>query len=95
VLTGLEEADRRGLTSGVFFNITFRGAAVHSTVYTVHSISSTEQCTERVRDEIGGVYTVYALSAGAYTATLYVMVNIVKGGGRAPSLPPARVDFSS
>ncbi len=27
---------------------------------------------------------VSALSAGAYPATLYVMVNIVKGGGRAP-----------
>jgi hypothetical protein len=28
----------------------------------------------------------HCLSAGAYTTTLYVMVDIVKGGGRAP--PP-------
>ncbi len=27
------------------------------------------------------------LSAGVYTATLYVMVNIMKGGGRAPPTP--------
>jgi hypothetical protein len=30
--------------------------------------------------------SVSALSAGAYTATLYVMVNVVKGCGRAPPL---------
>jgi hypothetical protein len=30
---------------------------------------------------------VSALIAGAYTATLYVMVPIVKGGGRAPPPP--------
>jgi hypothetical protein len=36
VLTGLEEADRRGLTPGVFFNVTFRGAAVHCTQYIMH-----------------------------------------------------------
>jgi hypothetical protein len=29
--------------------------------------------------------SVSAHSAGAYTATLLVMVNVVKGGGRAPS----------
>jgi hypothetical protein len=32
------------------------------------------------------------LSAGAYTTTLNVMVDRVKGGGRAPS--PGRADFS-
>jgi hypothetical protein len=31
--------------------------------------------------------SVSALSAGVYTTTLYVMVNIVKGGGRAPPTP--------
>ena len=35
------------------------------------------------RDEIGEVY-ISALSAVAYTTTFYVMVNIVKGGARAP-----------
>ncbi len=28
------------------------------------------------------------IGAGAHTTTLYVMVDIVKGGGRAPSPPP-------
>jgi hypothetical protein len=28
--------------------------------------------------------SIYALSAGAYTGNLYVMVNRMKGGGRAP-----------
>jgi hypothetical protein len=36
----------------------------------------------RGRNEI--VVSVSARSAGAYTATLYVMVNIGKGGGRSP-----------
>jgi hypothetical protein len=36
----------------------------------------------RDRDEMGGV-CVSALSAGAYTATLYVIVNKMKGGGCA------------
>jgi hypothetical protein len=35
------------------------------------------------RDEIYRV-SVSAHSAGAYTATLLVMVNVMKGGGRAP-----------
>jgi hypothetical protein len=39
------------------------------------------QSTYRGRGEIGGI--VSALSAGAYTVTLYVMVDRVKGGGRA------------
>jgi hypothetical protein len=39
---------------------------------------SSPQITNRGRVEIG---------AGAYTATLYVMVNIVKGGGRAGATP--------
>jgi hypothetical protein len=29
-------------------------------------------------------FIVSALSAGVYTATLLVMVNVMKGGGRAP-----------
>ncbi len=35
-------------------------------------------------------------SAGAYTATLLVMVNVVKGGGRAvhPPTPPAWANFT-
>ncbi len=38
----------------------------------------------RGRDEIGEIgRQSSALSAGRYSATLYVMVNIVKGGGRA------------
>jgi hypothetical protein len=39
--------------------------------------------------------SVSALSAGAYTATLYVMVNIVKGCGRLhPQSSPAWDNFS-
>jgi hypothetical protein len=36
--------------------------------------------------------SISALSAGAYTTTLYVMVDRVKGGGRAPS--PGWPNFS-
>ncbi len=35
-----------------------------------------------------------ALSAGAYTATLLVMVNVIKGDGRAPPTSPARANFT-
>ncbi len=39
-----------------------------------------------------------AHSAGAYTATLLVMENVIKGGGRAlgvhPPPPPAKTDFT-
>ncbi len=36
-----------------------------------------------------------AHSAGAYTATLLVMVNVIKGGGRAPpTLTTARTNFT-
>ncbi len=38
--------------------------------------------------------SVSALSAGAYTTTLLVMVNRVKGGGRAPSPSPGWADFT-
>jgi hypothetical protein len=31
--------------------------------------------------------------AGAYTTTLYVMVDIVNGGGRAPPPSPGRADI--
>jgi hypothetical protein len=44
------------------------------------------QSTYRSGVEIEG--SVFALSAGAYTTTLYVMVDIVKGGGRAPQPSP-------
>jgi hypothetical protein len=40
------------------------------------------QIIGRGREEIG--LSVSALSAGAYTATLYVMVDIVNENGRAP-----------
>ncbi len=35
-----------------------------------------------------------AHSAGAYTATLLVMVNVMRGGGRAPPPSPARANFT-
>ncbi len=35
-----------------------------------------------------------AHSAGAYTATLLVMVTVMKGGGRAPPPSPARANFT-
>ncbi len=35
-----------------------------------------------------------AHSAGAYTATLLVMVNVIRGGGRAPPPSPARANFT-
>ncbi len=38
--------------------------------------------------------SVSALSAGVYTATLYMMVDRVKEDGRAPPPSPARADFS-
>jgi hypothetical protein len=37
---------------------------------------------------------VSAHTAGAYTATLLVMVNVIKGGGRAPPPSPARENFT-
>ncbi len=45
------------------------------------------------RGEMGGG-GVSALSARAYTPTLYMMVDIVKGGGRSPPLSPAFADFT-
>jgi hypothetical protein len=50
------------------------------------------QSAYRGRGEIGG--SVSLLSAGAFTTTLYVMVDIVKGAGRAPPHSPARADFT-
>ncbi len=35
-----------------------------------------------------------AHSAGEYTATLLVIVNVMKGGGRAPPPSPARANFT-
>jgi hypothetical protein len=37
---------------------------------------------------------VSAYPAGAYTATLRVMVNVIKGGGRAPPPSPPRANFT-
>jgi hypothetical protein len=37
---------------------------------------------------------VSAHSPGAYTATLLVMVNVIKGGGRATPSSPARANFT-
>jgi hypothetical protein len=37
---------------------------------------------------------VSAHSAGAYTATLLVIVNVMRGGGRAPPILPARANFT-
>jgi hypothetical protein len=37
---------------------------------------------------------VSAHSAGAYTATLLVMVNVMRGGGRALPPSPARANFT-
>jgi hypothetical protein len=39
-------------------------------------------------------YSVSAHSAGAYTATLLVMVNVMRGGRRAPPTLPARANFT-
>ncbi len=44
---------------------------------------SVSHTAHRGRDEIGRVYLPSQLNCTVYTATLYVMVNIVKGGGRA------------
>jgi hypothetical protein len=41
-----------------------------------------QACDHRVRRGRDEICLVYALSAGAYNTTLYVMVNKVKGGGR-------------
>jgi hypothetical protein len=35
-----------------------------------------------------------AHSAGAYTETLLVMVNVMRGGGRAPPPSPVRANFT-
>jgi hypothetical protein len=45
------------------------------------------------RDETGLVY-ISAHSAGAYTATLLVMVNAMKGGGVDPPPTPAWANFT-
>jgi hypothetical protein len=47
--------------------------------------------TYRGRIGIGGVYL---HSHGAYTSALYVMVDIVKGDGRAPPTLTSRANFS-
>jgi hypothetical protein len=49
------------------------------------------QSTIRDRGEKWGECTVSVLSAGAYTTTLLVMVDRVKGGGRVPPPPLTRL----
>ncbi len=43
---------------------------------------------------VNSFYSVSTLSAGAYPATLYVMVYRVKEGGRVPPPSTAKADFS-
>jgi hypothetical protein len=51
-------------------------------------MGSINRPTEYIGVEIKkSVSALSGVSAGAYTATLYVMVNIVKGGRRAPPTP--------
>ncbi len=57
----------------LFYNFLFRG----------YRNLSTTQSTYRDRVELGIVYLPSQL-LGAYTTTLYVMVEIVKGDGLAP-----------
>jgi hypothetical protein len=56
---------------------------------------SAPQSTYWGRVEIGEciLYSVYALSAGAHTTTLYVMLDIVKEGERAPPLTSLSLFF--
>ncbi len=56
--------------------------------------SPTEYVHIFTRDETGLVCTVYAYSAGAYTATLLVMVNVMKGVGVHPPPSPAQANFT-
>jgi hypothetical protein len=53
---------------------------------------SQSQSTYRGRGEIGGVYLPSQLERT--TATLLVMVDRVKGGGRAPPPSPGWADFT-
>ncbi len=55
---------------------------------TVKASSQTASTTEYIQGQSRNRGSVSALSAGAYTTTLYVMVDIVKRGGRAPTPPP-------
>jgi hypothetical protein len=52
------------------------------------------QSTYMGRVELRGVHTAYALAAGAYITTLYVMVHRVKKGWRAPPPLPGWDDLS-
>ncbi len=45
------------------------------------------QITEHIKGQSKNRGSVSALLAGAYTTTVYVMADIVKGGGRAPPSP--------
>ncbi len=57
-------------------------------------LNSRPQSIYRGRDEIGGMYLLSQLEHIHYNL-VFVMDNIVKGGGRAPAPPsPARADFS-
>ncbi len=56
----------------------------------VLALNNSEYCDHRVRNRV----SVSAHSARAYPATLLVMVNVVKGGGRAPPPSPAWANFT-
>ncbi len=68
------------------YSVAYTGALKRLKNTTVLPTQSEPQSTYIGRDEIRWVYLPH--SAEAYTATLYVMVNVVKGGGRAPPPPP-------
>jgi hypothetical protein len=57
-------------------------------------MSSTVQNTEYILGQSGNRGRVSALSAGAYITTLFVIVDIVKGGGRAPPSSPVWANYS-
>jgi hypothetical protein len=65
----------------------------HPIVVDTFLLLSPPQSTYRGRVRNRG--SVSALSAGAYTTTLYVMVNIVKGDGVHPQPSPDWANFSS
>ncbi len=72
--------------------------SVHRNLARDGYIESTCCCTHRVHILVemkqGQCITVSAHSAGAYTATWLVRVNVVKGGGRAPPPLPASANFT-
>jgi hypothetical protein len=79
------------------------GWGVHAHALSLHLPSPVKlQCTLQLSGRPQTTYlykrwnrvSVSAYSAGAYTATLLVMVNVMKGGGRAPPSSPAWPNFT-